>query len=87
MLNFYNQVLSYQTQQALLGIMWKPLTSLNKCSELLVYEDGMENAANHPPSRVKPNKCAFSIVEIASFDWNNSRVHSSIQKHVQCDTT
>lgn len=67
--------------------MCKPLHSLNKCGELLVYEDVMENAANHPPSSVKPTKCRFSIVEIASFDWNNSRVHSSIQKNVRCDTT
>lgn len=66
--------------------MCKHLNSLNKCAELLVYEDVMENAANDPPSRVKPNKCSSSVVEIASFDWNNSRVHSSIQKNLQCDT-
>lgn len=41
MLNFYNQVLSYQTQEALLGIACKPLNSLNKCGELLAYEDVM----------------------------------------------
>lgn len=91
MLNFYNQSLSYQTHQTLLQtlleIMCKPFNSLNKCSELLVYEDVIENAANHPPSRVKPNKCSLSIVEIASFDWNTSRVRSSIQQNLQCDTT